>query len=104
MDNQPYQPQYQQNNNSTIIIGSQKSAGTAVLLAFLFGPLGLFYASTTGGLVMLFGGGIFIIFTLAKSNKWIIFLSIFWAIIVCYAQLYVAVHYPFDIFCGAILK
>lgn len=30
-----------------------KSVGVAFLLAFLFGPLGLLYASTAGGLIML---------------------------------------------------
>jgi membrane-associated phospholipid phosphatase len=50
-----------------------------------------------------FGMSFFIIFTLAKNNKTIIFLSLFWASIVCYAQMYVAVHYPFDILCGAFL-
>jgi hypothetical protein len=29
-----------------------KSVGTALILAFLFGPLGLLYASVTGGIVM----------------------------------------------------
>ena len=33
-----------------------KSVGTAVLLAVLFGPFGLFYASVVGGIVMLIGG------------------------------------------------
>jgi hypothetical protein len=33
--------------------GPRKSVGVALLLAFLFGPLGLFYASVTGGIVML---------------------------------------------------
>jgi undecaprenyl-diphosphatase len=50
-----------------------------------------------------FGLSAFIIFTLHHKNKWIIPLAIFWAILVCYAQLYVAVHYPIDILCGAIL-
>lgn len=33
---------------------SPKSVGIAILLTFLFGPLGLFYATVTGGLVMTF--------------------------------------------------
>ena len=37
----------------TIVIVNKKSTGTAILLAFLFGPLGLFYASVVGGLVMI---------------------------------------------------
>lgn len=35
------------------VMGQQKSMGIALLLTFLFGPLGLFYASITGGVVML---------------------------------------------------
>jgi len=50
-----------------------------------------------------FGLSAFIILTLKHKNKWIVPLAIFWAVLVCYAQLYVAVHYPFDILCGAIL-
>lgn len=45
----------------------------------------------------------FIIFTLAKSRIWIIALCIFWASLVCIAQIYVGVHYPFDTLAGAIL-
>jgi hypothetical protein len=33
---------------------SPKSVGIAILLTFLFGPIGLFYASVTGGLIMTF--------------------------------------------------
>jgi len=36
-----------------VIVQSTKSVGTSALLAFLFGPLGLFYSTVTGGLVML---------------------------------------------------
>lgn len=32
----------------------RKSAGIAILLTFFFGPLGLFYASVTGGMIMTF--------------------------------------------------
>ncbi|MBV9960954.1 MAG: hypothetical protein JO072_01790 [Parafilimonas sp.] len=37
---------------TVIIVQKQKSVGTAFLLAFLFGPLGLLYASVAGGLIM----------------------------------------------------
>lgn len=33
---------------------SPKSVGIAILLTFLFGPIGLFYATVTGGLIMTF--------------------------------------------------
>ena len=40
------------NPSTVIIVQKQKSVGTAFLLAFLFGPLGLLYASIAGGLIM----------------------------------------------------
>jgi hypothetical protein len=39
---------------NVVIMGKQKSVGIAFLLAFLFGPLGLLYASILGGIVMFF--------------------------------------------------
>lgn len=39
---------------TTTVIVKQKSVGLAFLLAFLFGPLGLLYASILGGIVMFF--------------------------------------------------
>ena len=39
---------------NVVIMGKQKSVGVAFLLAFLFGPLGLLYASVIGGVVMFF--------------------------------------------------
>jgi len=38
--------------NNIVIIGKAKSVGTAFLLSFLFGPLGLLYASIIGGIIM----------------------------------------------------
>jgi hypothetical protein len=43
------------NNNNNIVNPyprSRKSMGAALLLTFFFGPLGLFYASITGGVIM----------------------------------------------------
>ena len=45
------QPQIQQ---TIVVVGKQKSIGVAFALAFFFGPLGLLYASVTGGVVMFF--------------------------------------------------
>lgn len=51
---QQFQKQSQPQQQTIVIAGlNRKSAGVAFLLSFLFGPLGLFYASVTGGLVML---------------------------------------------------
>ena len=38
-----------------VVTKPQKSVGIAILLTLVFGPIGLFYATVTGGLVMLFG-------------------------------------------------
>lgn len=38
-----------------------------------------------------------------QHKKKVQYLLVFWASLVCYAQVYVGVHYPFDVFCGAIL-
>ena len=39
---------------SYIVVKQTKSIGIAILLTLLFGPLGLFYASVTAGLIMTF--------------------------------------------------
>ncbi|MGV9670777.1 hypothetical protein ACWDPV_09280 [Gordonia sp. NPDC003504] len=36
-----------------VVVGSEKSVGLAFVLAFFFGPLGMFYSTVTGALVML---------------------------------------------------
>lgn len=45
----------------------------------------------------------FMIFTLRKTTKWIWPLALLWASSVAYAQVYVGVHYPLDVTCGALL-
>ncbi len=39
---------------NVVVMGKAKSVGVAFLLAFLFGPLGLLYATVIGGIVMFF--------------------------------------------------
>jgi uncharacterized paraquat-inducible protein A len=53
-----------------VVLGNEKSVGVAMLLAFFFGPLGMFYSTVNGALIMMlvsffamiatFGLGIFI--------------------------------------------
>ena len=46
-NNSPPPPQ------TVVVVGKSKSVGLAFVLTFLFGPLGLFYSSVVGGVVML---------------------------------------------------
>ena len=50
-----------------------------------------------------FGLSFFMIFTLKHKYKYIAYYTIAWALLVCFAQVYVGVHYPFDIVGGALL-
>lgn len=49
--------------NQTIIVKTQKSPGTAAILAFFFGPLGMLYATLSGALIMFIITGITFMFT-----------------------------------------
>ncbi len=49
------------------------------------------------------GFAAFMIGTLAQRYPMVRWWAILWASVVCYAQLYVCVHYPSDIFAGALL-
>ena len=42
-----------QSEKSQIILMPQKSMGVTILLTILFGPLGMFYSTIIGGIVML---------------------------------------------------
>ncbi len=68
-------------SNNVIVIGNQKSTGTAFILAFLFGPLGLLYASTAGGIIMFFGGLIIGVVTLGIGLLFIWPICIIWAVV-----------------------
>jgi undecaprenyl-diphosphatase len=37
-----------------------------------------------------------------KRWKWILFWGVLWAGSICFAQVYVGVHYPIDVICGAL--
>lgn len=75
---QTTQPQYQQ---TVVIVGKQKSVGVAFLLAFLFGPLGLLYASVVGGIVMIIVSVLVAIVTLGLGLLITWPICIVWAII-----------------------
>ena len=50
-----------------------------------------------------FGMGIFIFLTLRPVIKKWTWIAIAWAAIICYAQVYVGVHYPSDVLGGAVI-
>ncbi|GEM_PF-5993719 len=68
-------------SHNTIVIGSQKSVFVAFLLAFLFGPLGMFYSSVAGGLIMLIVSGIIALLTAGLGLLLTWPLCIVWAMI-----------------------
>lgn len=49
-----------------------------------------------------FAISIFLSFVFFRRWRWVWFWTILWAALVCFAQIYVGVHYPIDITCGAL--
>lgn len=49
-----------------------------------------------------FAIAVFLSLAFHKKWRWIWFVSLFWAASICYAQIYVGVHYPVDVTVGAI--
>jgi hypothetical protein len=84
-------------NTPFFVSKSTKSVGIAILLTLLFGPLGLFYASVTGGLIMTFTPILLVILVLVglfQDNSlllsWsfgllIVFAATFWIINIIWA-------------------
>lgn len=66
------------NRPTTTIILRQKSTGIALLLSFLFGPLGMLYATIAGAVIMfivsvpvvLFTGGLGLLLTIPVGMVW----------------------------------
>ncbi|MGN6568999.1 MAG: phosphatase PAP2 family protein, partial [Flavipsychrobacter sp.] len=50
-----------------------------------------------------FALGVFMAMSIQKVAKWIWPAAIFWAALVSYSQVYVGVHFPLDVTCGAML-
>lgn len=50
-----------------------------------------------------FAIALFLIMVYRSRWKSITWIAITWAFAICFAQIYVGVHYPFDILCGALL-
>jgi undecaprenyl-diphosphatase len=50
-----------------------------------------------------FAAAVFVIFTFVEKRRWLKWSLIAWAASIAFGQVYVGVHYPFDVICGAIL-
>ena len=77
----PQQPAYQPvivQNTQTVIVARPKSVGVAILLTFLFGPLGMFYSTVGGALVMLCVSVILAVSTLGLSLPFRSLVCIIW--------------------------
>ncbi len=61
------------------------------------------YSFTSSHAANHFAISMFLIFTLAGRYKKVLPLCLFWAISVAYGQVYVGVHFPLDVLCGALL-
>jgi hypothetical protein len=55
------------NNAAPVMLVKQKSVGVALLLTFLFGPLGMFYSTVSGAVIMLIVSVVLAMFTLGIS-------------------------------------
>jgi|GEM_PF-878716 len=64
---------------TVIQMSAHKNVGLAVLLAFLFGPLGMLYATITGGIVMFFVNIVVAVLTLGLGLFLTIPLGMLWA-------------------------
>jgi hypothetical protein len=68
-------------HNQVIMIAKPKSVGVAFLLSFLFGPLGLLYASVAGGLIMFFAA-IIMFFVVPVIGPLLVWVGcIIWAVV-----------------------
>jgi hypothetical protein len=61
------------------LVPREKNVAIAVLLALLFGPLGMFYSTVAGALVMMFAGGLFTVVTLGAGVVLVIPICMLWA-------------------------
>ncbi|MCB0540938.1 MAG: phosphatase PAP2 family protein, partial [Bacteroidetes bacterium] len=50
-----------------------------------------------------FALGSFLALVFYKKLKWLSYLLLFWASLICFAQIYVGVHFPSDVLGGAVL-
>jgi membrane-associated phospholipid phosphatase len=66
-------------------------------------PCGGGYSFTSSHATNHFAVAIFLFFTFFKTRKKAKWIIVGWAASIAFGQVYVGVHYPFDVICGAIL-
>lgn len=66
-------------------------------------PCGGLYGFPSSHAANHFSIGVFSAVTLSRYFKWVWPVALFWAILVSYAQVYVGVHFPLDVFCGGMI-
>jgi len=66
-------------------------------------PCGSGYSFPSSHAANHFSLATFMSLTLKRFGKWISWFSFLWAALVAYAQVYVGVHFPLDVFCGGLL-
>jgi membrane-associated phospholipid phosphatase len=64
---------------------------------------GVGYSFTSSHATNHFAAAIFIILTFVRQRKWLTYMLLAWATSIALGQVYVGVHYPLDIICGAVL-
>lgn len=69
------------------VSGPQKSMAVALILTFLFGPLGLFYASVTGGIVLLLAGMLTLVASFFTFGLASVFFPVIWIASMIWAAL-----------------
>ena len=67
------------NPNYVLVQRSQKSVGLAVFLSFLFGPLGMFYSTVSGALIMLLVSFVIGIITYGLAAPFLWLVCMVWA-------------------------
>lgn len=69
----------------------------------LLAPRSTGFSFTSSHAANHFGIAFFVANTFGKTNRWVIPMVFFWAILVGYAQVYVGVHFPGDILGGLLI-
>jgi membrane-associated phospholipid phosphatase len=66
-------------------------------------PCGVGYSFTSSHATNHFAVAVFVILTFVGMRKWLKYMILAWAGSIAFGQVYVGVHYPLDVVCGALL-